>query len=64
MELQEIKRNLNRMVVYKGCKDVYRLTACIIRKNENGFFYQAELQDTKCNNSVSYGKLTDIEVAE
>ncbi len=60
MELEQVKRNLNKMVVYKDIANIYRLTACIIRKNENGFYYQVELEDTKSNNSKIYGGLKDI----
>lgn len=61
MDLQQVKRNLNKMVVYKDIKGVYKLTACIIRKNkENEFYYQVELADTKNGNSLVYAKLTDI----
>lgn len=65
MDLQEVKRNLNKMVVYNGKSDIYKLTACIIRKNEKGYYYQAELIDTKCGHSISYCGLNDItEVAK
>lgn len=60
MSIEEIKRNLNKMVVYKGIPNVYRLTACIIRKNEKGFFYQVEILDVKAN-SIIFCKLEDIE---
>lgn len=61
MELKEVKNNLNNMVVYKGIKNIYRLTACILRKGKDGFYYSAELIDTK-SNSVMYCRLNDIEV--
>lgn len=60
MDIKEVKSNLNKMVAYKGIKGIYKLTACILRKGENGFFYQAELQDTKHSNSIIYCKLKDI----
>lgn len=59
MELQEVKKNLNKMVVYKGVKDVYRLTACILRQDQNGLQYSAELVDTK-SNSVLYCRLSEV----
>ncbi len=59
MDIQAVKKNLNRSIVYKGVKDVYILTACIIRKNENGFFYQAEIKDKNAN-SLIFCKLEDI----
>lgn len=61
MQAEEIKKNLNEMVVYKGVKDVYRLTAGIFRKGKNGYYYQVELQDTVHGNSIAYGKLEDVE---
>ena len=59
MKIEEIKRNLNRMVVYRGKPNIYKLTACIIRRNENGFFYQVELLDVKAN-SVIYCEMEDV----
>ena len=59
MELQEVKKNLNKMVEYKGVKGVYRLSACILRKDQNGLQYSAELIDTK-SNSVLYCRLSEV----
>ena len=59
MTLEEVKRNMNKAVKYKGSAR-YELSACILRKNENGFFYQAELKDTRAN-SVIICKLEDVE---
>ena len=59
MTLEEVKRNMNKAVKYKGSTR-YELAACILRKNENGFFYQAELKDVKAN-SVIICKLEDVE---
>ena len=64
MQIEQVKKNLNKMIVYQGKQNIYRLTACIIRRNANGFYYQAELQDTKCNNSIVYCGLNDIEAEE
>ena len=61
MEIKQVKINLNKMVVYKGTKDRYKLTACILRKGEKGYFYQAELQDVKSGKSIIYCKLDDLE---
>lgn len=61
MEIKRIKSNLNKMVVYKGVKGIYKLTACILRKDESGYFYQAELQDIKSGKSIIYCKLEDLE---
>lgn len=62
MKIEEVKRNLNGMVRYKGI--VYKLTACTLRRNENGLFYQAEILDVKHGNSVIICKLDDVEVIE
>lgn len=64
MELQQVKSNLNKMVVYKGQKGIYKMTACILRKNGRGCCYSAELLDTKHGNSIIVCKLKDIEVEE
>lgn len=60
MDIKDVKKNLNQMVIYKGKKDIYKLTACILRKNEQGYYYQAELFDTKCGNSVLICSLDDV----
>lgn len=60
MKLEEVKRNLNKMVVLNGKKGIYRLTACIIRKDKNGYYYQVELLDTKHGNSIMFCGLDDI----
>lgn len=64
MRIEEVKKSLNQMVTYKGKENVYRLTACILRRNEEGYFYQAEISDIKSGNSVTICKLEDIEVRE
>lgn len=60
MELQQVKKNLNKMIVYKETPDIYKLTACVIRKDKEGYFYQAELLDTKHGRSLLYCDLKDI----
>ena len=59
----DIKKSLNRPVRFKG-EDRYILTGGIIRKNKktNEFYYQAELIDTRTDNSVVYARLKDVEV--
>ena len=64
MELQQVKSNLNKMVVYKGKKDIYKMVACILRKDKSGLYYSAELLDTKHGNSVLTCNLNDVEVEE
>ena len=64
MELQEVKRNLNKMVTYKGKKGVYKMTACTLRKGKDGIYYTVELLDTKHGNSVLICNLNDVEVEQ
>lgn len=61
MEIQDVKRNLNKMIVYNGERGIYRLVGCIIRKNEKGFYYTVELLDVKHGRSLLVCKLKDIE---
>ena len=59
MDIKEVKRNLGKTVVFGG-KD-YIFTACVLRRSNAGeLFYQAELQDTKQNNSVLIAKLSEV----
>ena len=60
MELRQVKSNLNKMVVYKGKKGVYKMVACIMRKDKSGLFYTVELLDTKHGNSVLTCGLDDV----
>lgn len=64
MKIEEVKKNLNRNVIYKGKKGVYKLTACILRKGKEGFYYNAELFDTKNGNSVLMCDLSNIEAED
>ena len=65
MEAKNIKRNLNRFVIYRGIANIYQLTGGIIRKDKQGKeFYQLELTDTKHGNSVSICKLEDVTEVE
>jgi len=64
MKAEDVQKNLNKMVVYKGKADIYRLTAGIIRKKGNKSYYTLELLDTKHGNSVIICKLADVDVSE
>ncbi len=64
MKIEEVKQNLGKFVEFNGTKGVYKLTACILRRNEAGFFYQAELLDIKHGASVLVCKLEDVRAAE
>lgn len=61
MKLEEVKKNLNKLIVYKEKPNIYKLTSCIIRRGEKGYFYQAEILDTVHGKSVIICKLEDIE---
>ena len=64
MQLEEVKKNLNEMVVYKGKKGIYQLVACVLRKKQNQYIHSAVLLDTKNGNSVLTCSLSEIEVEE
>ena len=59
MDIKLVKNLLGKIVYYDtgqinfdGCT-IKDFTACILRKNKNGpLYYQAELMDTECKNSV------------
>lgn len=59
MELSEVKKNLNKKVRYKDTKNgidgLYEFTACTLRKNEKGCYYQAELIDPNGNCVIKAG---------
>ena len=60
MRIDEVKKNLNNKVTFRGAQ--YTLTGCIIRKNKktNQFYYQAELQDTSTQLSLVYARLEEV----
>lgn len=65
MDISEVKAALGKRVRYKNgrlfCDADYILTGCIIRRSERGtFFYQAEIQDLRQQNSVSVVSLSDL----
>ena len=66
MTVQEVKRNLNKPVLLTIPRlymenSKFILTACIIRRGDKGFFYQAELQDVHNENSILICNLEDIQ---
>lgn len=66
MELAEVKQAMNRKVLYRpsGSESSipYILTGCILRRREDGgFFYQAEILDTTSRNSMIICSLNDIQ---
>ena len=57
MDISEVKAALGKQVHFRDdrlhCDADYILTGCIIRRSERGnFYYQAEIQDLKRQNSV------------
>lgn len=66
MKIEEVKRNLNKPVKLNNPKlyidgSEYTLTGCIIRKNDKGFYYQAELRDIRHENCTLICRLEEIE---
>lgn len=65
MKPEEIRANLNRRVRYKSAKVAvdaeYTLTGAIFRRGSKGFFYQAELTDTKQGKSILICDLDSVE---
>jgi hypothetical protein len=60
VNISEVKRNLERKVLYNGAK--YILTGCIIRRCITGqFYYQAEIKDLNANSALLYCRLEDLE---
>lgn len=66
MKIEEVKRNLNKLVRYAnkshGIDGTFIFTGCTLRKKED-FYYDAELKDKNAN-SVIIVSLEDIEVIE
>lgn len=60
MNISEVKRNLERKVLYNGAK--YILKGCIVRRGITGkFYYQAEIKDLNANSALLYCRLEDLE---
>ncbi len=61
MTIHEVKKNLGHRVSYNG-SDCYELTGCIIRKSSKTgqFFYQAEIADKTCGNTLVYCRLEEL----
>lgn len=66
MKLEEVKRQLNKPVRYEtaGGDREYLLTGCILRKNDKGYFYQAELQDIANQKSILICRLDDVKAGD
>ncbi len=61
MKIEDVKKNLGREVSFRGTGG-YILSACIIRtdRDNSRFFYQAELMDTRTNNSIIIARLEEV----
>ena len=59
MDIQRVKFNLGKQVRWRG--KPYKLTACIMRVRNDGFYYQGELQDAKARSSLIIADLKEIE---
>lgn len=58
MNISEVKRNLGRKVKYNDTE--YLFTGCTLRKDENGFYYQAEIKDLSAKSALIFCRLEDI----
>lgn len=62
MQIEAVKRNLNKIIRYNNREGSYRLVACKIKKDDKGKFkYSAELLDVRHGNSIIVCRLEDIE---
>lgn len=65
MTIEEVKRNLNRLVIYKPTGTQYKFTGCMLRKNDSGYYYhQAEITHLAGVPNIIWCKLEDIEPIE
>ena len=58
MDINRVKFNLNRTVIHNGAE--YIFVGCTLRMNDDGFYYEAILKDTRAQNSESICLLRDI----
>ena len=62
MDIQRVKFNLGRQVLFHG--KPYRLTACVMRPGNGGFYFQAELKDQNAESSLVIADLKEVEEQE
>lgn len=62
MDIQRVKFNLGRQVLFHG--KPYRLTACVMRPGNGGFYFQAELKDQNAESSLVIANLKEVEEQE
>lgn len=66
MDIADVKRNMNQVVLLTDTRlhvenVKYLFVGCMLRKNEDGFYYQAELKDLKNVSSLVVAGLKNIE---
>ncbi len=59
MDIKRIKFNLNQRVLHNGTE--YIFTGCTLRLNNEGYYYEAELRDTRARSSILICRLNEIE---
>lgn len=69
MKLEQVKRNLNQVVLFVDPRrpeeaTSYQLAGCMLRKNETGYYYEVELYDLKAKSSRLITRLEDIREVE
>lgn len=65
MTIEQVKSNLNKVVLFSDPQlhmknQKYTLVGCTIRRDERGFYYQAEIQDIVQPKSVMICRLENI----
>ncbi|MHC1696433.1 MAG: hypothetical protein AB9835_14440 [Eubacteriales bacterium] len=58
MDIADVKRLLNTVVSWHDTS--YIFAGCILRLNEQGFFYTAELRDMRANHSLVVARLEEV----
>lgn len=60
MDIRDVKKNLNRVVLHDGCE--YLFVACILRRHRKTgqFYYEAELHDPRNESWVVCCPLREI----
>lgn len=58
MDLNRVKYNLNQTVIHNSAE--YIFTGCTLRMNDDEFYYEAILKDTRAQNSELICLLRDI----
>jgi len=64
MDIRDVKKNLNRVVLHDRCK--YLFVACILRRHKmtSSFYYEAQLQDVLHDNYLISCPLHSITATE